>query len=1528
MPPMRPKLLPIVLTFLALFFLPGYLSAQVTANFTASSLSTCGDTVISFTDASTGSPTSWEWDFGDGSGKAYNQNPSHSYASSTTSHTYTVKLTAKRGTSSSTKTISIVVHETPSVDFSATPTTGCPELNVVFTDRSTAGGNGSNTYNWYYAALGTGTGYSSNHLFTASGSYNITLVVINSWGCRASATKNNYINVLTKPTASFSVSPGSGCSSPDTTILTSTSTSTATITSYTWDFGDASSPGTGSSVSHTYTGIPQCWSPKLVIKDANGCSDTVIQNNAFCTYDPKVSSTVASSVCIYTPTSVSATGTPSGGSYSWDWGDGSPNTSGPAANHTYASSGTKAVVVTYIYHGCSVTATKYITVNPKPVGDFTTSPNPPCEAPATITFTPTGNATSYIWKFGDNSPASTQTSPSHTYTRNGFYTDTMIIQSSAGCIDTIIKRDSIRLYDMRLDAYAGDTFGCKPLIVYFKDSVYTTIPNGNAPYPYTIASYQWDFGDGSPQVNQQFPSHTYTDTGIFRAWLKVTSVNGCTTTDTIRIMVGQPPNTDFLGNPQHICNNNFVYFQDQTTGPVDEWLWDFGDGHKSKSPAPAYKYTSPGVYTVKLVSYFHKCPDTMIKNQYITVDSPGSAFRITYSCDTIKKVNIVNETVGATSRYWDFGDGYTDTSKAPSHVYSSFGNYTIMLVSFNSRSGCRDTLKIPIIIAPVDVTLTAADTAICQYTKTRFTSTITGLQAFGYSWYIDGHLVNDSAVNYTYQFNYTGYHTVKVRVFDEHGCWNTLEKTNWIFVSHPTLADTAIPLNGCVPLTVNFTDNSTVPSGATIASRKWDFGNGITTTTSATISNKYNAAGNYTIKLYVTDNLGCNDSLIKPAYVNAYKPDAFFSVPDTVCLHGNVNFSNGTSGDAPLTFTWDFGDKKPLGNTPNPTHVYDSLGTFDVTLFVTDGHGCKDTLAKKAVITTVKPTVAFDFLTDSVAVCAPLFVRMQNTSVNTVAPYTWDYGDGNQSTFTNGKNLYTAPGYYRVVLTAQDSHGCVDSAVHHVNILGYSGAFTYTPLQGCKPLTVTFTSSTTNVASMTWDFSDGYTATQAGGTITHTYDHAGSYTPKVLFRDANGCKALSEGLDEIKVDAVEPDFYADAPCQFNTVTLRDTTHTYFSPVVIWHWTFDDGTTSDKQYPKHLYGPPGNYPVTLYAENQWGCKDSITKDIIIHGLPEISAGGDTIVCLSDSAHLQASGGVSYHWTYSPYLSCLDCPDPYANPPKNGFFIVTGTDQYNCKNTDTVNVTLKYKVTATASGDQEICQKEHVILDARGGKTYLWLPPDGLDNNQSSSPSASPLATTKYTVISYEGRCIPDTDQVRVQVDPLPTVKATGGTTIVAGNSTTLLATGNLIERFKWKPSESLNHDDIPDPIASPLKTTEYTIVVYTDHNCQDSDKVTIKVLCDKSQLYIPNTFTPNGDGQNDIFYPRGTGLDKIKTFRIYSRWGELVYEKTSITINDKAEGWDGTFNGNVLPPDVFVYMIEAQCEDGQTILFKGDITLVR
>jgi gliding motility-associated-like protein len=233
-----------------------------------------------------------------------------------------------------------------------------------------------------------------------------------------------------------------------------------------------------------------------------------------------------------------------------------------------------------------------------------------------------------------------------------------------------------------------------------------------------------------------------------------------------------------------------------------------------------------------------------------------------------------------------------------------------------------------------------------------------------------------------------------------------------------------------------------------------------------------------------------------------------------------------------------------------------------------------------------------------------------------------------------------------------------------------------------------------------------------------------------------------------------------------------------------------------------------------------------------------------------------------------------------------------------------------------------------LYATGGRSYQWSPPDGLNNPNSATPIASPHLTMKYRVVSFEGSCIPDTDYVKLTVHPLPDVTASGEATIIAGNSTNIQATGNLIDKFKWEPAESLSCNDCPDPTASPLKTTEYIIRVYTTFGCVDSDKVTITVLCDKSQIFIPNTFTPNGDGQNDVFYPRGVGLGNIKSFRIYNRWGEVVFEKNNITMNDKTQGWDGTFKGNVLAPDVFVYTMEAVCEGGQSLNIKGDITIVR
>ncbi|MBS1773569.1 MAG: PKD domain-containing protein [Bacteroidetes bacterium] len=1539
-----------VIFCIIIFSASSLIARAVTADFSIINSSGCSPLVVSFVNLSSGA-TSYYWTFGTGMGSSTLTSPGTTY---NTPGTYTVTLVAYgAGGQSSTKTATVTVRPNPTVNFNASPTSGCAPLAVTFTDASTLNAPGTGTYIWYAGSMLTGN--PATYTYTTAGSFNVTLQVTNSYGCISSLTKTSYINVVSPPSASFTGSPLNGCGTTVSPTFNGSATGNGPFT-YFWSYGDGpSSVGSGQTVSHTYTGTPpQCWSPKLIVSDVNGCKDSITRSSYVCIHNPSVSISGNSSVCVKDQFLVlTATGTPSGGSVDWDWGDFTPHDNVPVASHKYATTGTYTVTLTYNYAGCLTTATKTIIVNPKPNVDFTINPNNVCPGSALITFTPTTTTgiTAFEWDFGDGTGTSPSTSPSHVYTGKCFYTPSLKVTNIYGCKDTVVKNNFVKIYDLEVEAKANNNdvdSGCSRLI-RFTSGAYTHCPGpGRSNFPLPITSYDWDYGN-SVHSTLANPTYTYPDTGVYRVILTVTGSNGCVAKDTITVKVGIKPKAAFFTVPPmwpdryHVCLKTDVYFYDTLSGnpPNTVWRWkffqnyndpprltiaDFGTGLKIIS----YKFNHPDTITIMKIASHHGCMDTLIKVDSIIVDSPKSVPVVVLSCDTPTKVKFRNGSLGATSWKWYFGDGDSSTLFEPTHQYPALGTYAYTLITWNSRSGCSDTVSYPINLGLRSMTLSANDTAVCKGDTVRFNATLSGRIPTLYKWYDNNTFFSDSFVNTSRVFFPTGFHKIKVVITDDWGCEDSIVRNPYIFVSWPTVADTAVPIEGCMPLNVTFTDKSTVPAGAFITNRKWAFSSAsvttpITISTSATTASQtFNLTGDYDIKLIVTDNVGCVDSLTKPGYVHVYKPTAVFIVSDTACLGGPVQFNNYSVNA--VAYNWDFGDFTPVGTTASPTHTYNTLGSFDVRLIVTDAHGCKDTSKVSPAVTTVKPTADFS-MSDSVAVCPPLYVKFTNLSTKAFS-YNWNFGTGTNSTFKSPNELFVTPGYYNVVLVASDVRGCKDSIIKHVNILGYTGAFSYSPLIGCKPLTVNFNSITTNVASFVWDFSDGTVVTGTAGSMTHTYTNPGTYVPKVIFSDVKGCKALSPGSDTIKVDAVEPDFLGEAPCQYSTVTLLDTSKTYFSPKILWRWTFHDGTTSNLRTPSHYYGAPGNYSVKLYVENSRGCKDSITKDLVIYPLPNISAGADTIICLLDSAQLHATGGVSYLWNSNPFLSCLSCSDPTAFSNVKTDFIVTGTDIHNCKNTDTVTVGIKTKVTAITSPDREMCDKDTLQLYVYGGKKYVWFPSDGLDNPGSAYPIASPHTTNKYMVVSYEGRCIPDTDFVKITVYPLPEVTATGENTIIAGNTTRIQATGKLIDKFKWSPAESLSCSDCPDPDAKPFKTTEYTIKVYTTHGCVDSDKVTIKVLCDNSQIFIPNTFTPNGDGENDVFYPRGTGLDKVRSFRVFNRWGEKVYERTGFALNNKTEGWDGTFNGATLPPDVFVYVLEAVCESGEILTIKGDITLVR
>ena len=117
-------------------------------------------------------------------------------------------------------------------------------------------------------------------------------------------------------------------------------------------------------------------------------------------------------------------------------------------------------------------------------------------------------------------------------------------------------------------------------------------------------------------------------------------------------------------------------------------------------------------------------------------------------------------------------------------------------------------------------------------------------------------------------------------------------------------------------------------------------------------------------------------------------------------------------------------------------------------------------------------------------------------------------------------------------------------------------------------------------------------------------------------------------------------------------------------------------------------------------------------------------------------------------------------------------------------------------------------------------------------------------------------------------------------------------------------------------------------VKNEGGCKAQDQVTVNVICNNGNLFIPNTFSPNGDGVNDRFYPSGKGINMIRNMRVFNRWGEVVFERMSFSANDASAGWDGLFKGQVLPPDVYVYTCEVLCQNNELLSFKGDVTLLR
>jgi gliding motility-associated-like protein len=486
----------------------------------------------------------------------------------------------------------------------------------------------------------------------------------------------------------------------------------------------------------------------------------------------------------------------------------------------------------------------------------------------------------------------------------------------------------------------------------------------------------------------------------------------------------------------------------------------------------------------------------------------------------------------------------------------------------------------------------------------------------------------------------------------------------------------------------------------------------------------------------------------------------------------------------------------------------------------------------------------------------------------------------------------------------------------------------------CNTGIVNFTNSTLSndlIIKYEWSFGDGQTSNAQDP--SHVYASPGVYTSQLIVTTQTGC------TDTIRINNATTVFKGPSltivgdleACVPAKLTFEGNVVKGDGNNLSWKWSFGNGQTSTLQNPAtQIYNKDGLYKLSSVIMDNNGCKDSVSKDINIHPLPLTSAGTDALVCRGNTISLQASGAVKYVWSSSPQLSCTNCANPVAAPDNTTIYAVTGTTAFGCSRTDSVKITVRQKLNLAVHPGDTICVGESVGLWATGADKYTWYPTAGIDQPNTAKPKAKPTATTTYTVIGKDNdNCFTDTATILIKVNPLPAVDAGADLTMSAGGFVQLNTTNsNDVVSWRWTPGASLNCIDCPAPLARPKAETNYQVQVKNKDGCIDSDDVLVSVICNNGNLFIPNTFSPNGDGSNDRFYPRGTGIHMIRALRIFNRWGELVFEKINFNANDATAGWDGTYKGQKLSADVYIYSCEVVCENNEVLPFKGDITLLQ
>ena len=674
------------------------------------------------------------------------------------------------------------------------------------------------------------------------------------------------------------------------------------------------------------------------------------------------------------------------------------------------------------------------------------------------------------------------------------------------------------------------------------------------------------------------------------------------------------------------------------------------------------------------------------------------------------------------------------------------------------------------------------------------------------------------------------------------------------------------------------------------------------------------------------------DSLVY-AFVDAYNggaaADASFAAP-APGPYGSISYYAGYSGLAPLG---------PGATINSSTGIISGIapdaGKYVVSVVVRSyRNGQFVAEHRKDFIVTV---AACDFASAELDItkstCDGLTVDFHNNNSSALnLTFDWNFGDPatgplNTSTQEFPQHQFSAPGDYTVRLIVNAGTPCSDTAYSLQRVWpGFHPAFAPIP-PTCKDVPVQFSDATTTdyppINYWHWDFGV-QTLTNDTSRLqnpTYTYSTVGTYNVTFIVATEKGCR---DTLYPTVTIVDKPEFFITNDtliCTVDTIQL----HSNVSAGTI---TWSPNYMIDNI---HSFNPlvspdvPTTYTVT-YSDPS-GC--TATEQVFVNVVNDVTllSVNDTTLCRADTAMLHLNTDALY-FAWTPVSLIVDPtvqnPLVFPNAPLTVFHVKASISNKCFKEKD-INVrTVPYPV-PVVSGDDKICYGTNAQLHASGGSIYLWTPPAYLNSTTIPDPvSVFPKQTITYTVAVSDTFGCPKQVQKSFTVNVIRLFADAGpsDTSVVLEQPLFLHGTGGTT--FLWTPSTYLDNPVSRDPVSLPQNNITYTLSVSDENGCSDTDTINVKVFFLPPSIYVPSAFTPGKrDALNDIFRPVALGIRSLEYFRIYTRWGMLIYSTTKINA-----GWDGTYKGQPQDPGTFVWEAHATDYKGKPVYKKGTVILIR